>query len=62
MFDVSKYKSVGEWHADVKGRVPIQMAAALARVMREEKITFPEAYARLVERRAIVEIPENATR
>jgi hypothetical protein len=56
--DVSKYKTVGEWYADVRGRVPVQMPQALERLMKEEGLSFPEAYARLVERGAIIEIDE----
>jgi hypothetical protein len=56
MRDVSKYKTLSEWYADVKGRVPLQMVAGLDNLMRTEGITFPEAYARLVDRRAIIEI------
>lgn len=56
MRDVSKYTSVGQWYADFKGRVPIQMAAGLDSLMRERNISFPEAYALLVERGAIIEI------
>ena len=33
--DVSKYKTVGEWYRDVRGRVPIQMAAGLEKVMKD---------------------------
>ena len=58
MRDVSKYTSVAEWYRDFKGRVPIQMAAGLDDLMRERKISFPEAYALLVERGAIIEIDD----
>jgi hypothetical protein len=58
MRDVSKYTTVGEWYADFKGRVPPQMAGALDNLMRKRKISFPEAYALLVEGRAIIEIDD----
>ncbi len=56
--DVSKYKTVGEWYADVRGRVPIQMAQALEKVMKERKLTLPQAYRLLVELGQIIEIDE----
>ena len=56
--DVSKYKTVGEWYRDHRGRVPIQMAAGLDKLMKEEGLSFPEAYAKLVAAGAIIEIDE----
>ena len=56
--DVSKFKTVGEWYATVRGRVPIQAPQALERLMVTEKLSFQEAYARLVERGAIIELDE----
>ena len=54
--DVSTFNTVGEWYAAYRGRVPIQMAAALQRLVNDEGLSFPEAYRRLVERGAIIEI------
>ena len=56
--DVSKYQTVGEWYAEHRGRVPIQMAAALDTLMKDESLTFPDAYARLVAAGRITEIDE----
>ena len=56
--DVSKYKTVGEWYAEHRGRVPVQMAAALEKLMRDEGLTFPDAYVKLVAADRIVEIDE----
>ena len=54
--DVTKYKSVGEWYRDHRGRVPVQMAAALERLIRDEGLTFLQAYAKLKAGGQIVEI------
>lgn len=56
--DISDYRTVGEWYADYRGRVPIQMAAGLDRLMQSEGISFHEAYRRLVERGRIIETPQ----
>jgi hypothetical protein len=56
--DVSKYKTVGEWYRAVRGRVPIQMPAGIQKLMDAEGLTFPEAYAKLVQCGAIIEIDE----
>jgi hypothetical protein len=54
--DISTYTSVGEWYEDYRGRVPVQTAAALARLMNKEGISFPEAYARLMSEGSIIEV------
>ena len=50
---------MGEWYEAHRGRVPALMAGALAQAMKVNGITFPEAYALLVGRGTIVEIPED---
>ena len=52
----STYTSVGEWYADHRGYVPIQMAAGISRTMKERRMTFREAYEYLLRRRAIIHI------
>jgi hypothetical protein len=54
--DVSHFRSVSEWYRANLGRVPAVMAGALAKTMDEKALTFPEAYALLVGRGAIIEI------
>jgi hypothetical protein len=56
--DVSQFKTVGEWYGANRGRVPTQMAAGLEKAMRETGLSFPETYALLVARGAIIEIPQ----
>jgi hypothetical protein len=60
--DMSRFRTVGEWYAAYRGRVPIQMAAGLERLMSETGCTFPEAYARLVERGSIIETDGTSAR
>lgn len=56
----STYVSVSEWYADYHGYVPVQIAAALDRVVREHGRSFAEAYALLLRRGAIIHIdPED---
>lgn len=52
----STYTSVGDWYADYRGKVPIQMAAGLSGVMAARSLSFADAYRLLVERGAIIEI------
>jgi len=52
----STYTSVGAWHADYRGYVPIQQAAALDRLTRGGEMSFPDAYRLLLRRGAILHI------
>jgi hypothetical protein len=52
----STYTSVGEWFDDYHGYVPIQMAAALGRLTRDNGMSFPDAYRLLLGRGAIIHI------
>lgn len=53
----STYASVGEWFDHYRGYVPIQMAVALSRGMRDNPgMTFREAYARLLRAGAIIHV------
>jgi hypothetical protein len=54
--DVSRFRTVGEWCGEYRGRVPVQMAAGLERMMSETGSSFPEVHARLVARGSILEI------
>ena len=54
--DVSRFRTVGEWYREFHGRVPIQMAAGLDRIMREEGVTFPRAYELAVERGQVIHV------
>ena len=60
----STYTSVAEWFADYRGYVPIQMAMALDRRMRENpSLTFPETYAAMRRRGSIIElVPDDEPR
>ncbi len=51
----STYTSVGKWFADYRGYVPIQQAAALARLTRSG-MSFRDAYRLLLRRRAIIHL------
>lgn len=52
------YSTVGEWYADYRGFVPIQMAHGLSRYIKQHGCTFAEAYRALRERGAIIEIEQ----
>lgn len=54
--DPLTYESVGEWYADYRGFVPIQMAHGLSRAMKELDLSFPAAYRLLRNGRAISEV------
>ena len=54
--DALTYSTVGEWFADYHGYVPIQMAHGLSQYMKRTGCTFPEAYTRLVDAGAIIEV------
>jgi hypothetical protein len=51
----STYGSVGEWFHHHHDYVPIETAAGLSRVLRDDPgMTFPAAYARLLHARATI--------
>ena len=53
----STYSSVGVWFTHYRGYVPIQMAVALSRVLRDHPgMTFADAYARLLHAGAIIHL------
>ena len=52
----STYTDVGEWFRDYHGYVPIQMAAGIDRTMRTRGLSFPEAYAFLVNARVVIDV------
>jgi hypothetical protein len=54
----STYGSAGEYYADYRGYVPIQMMIGISQVMRERGVTFVEAYRLLLEAGAIIEIDQ----
>ena len=56
--DPHAYATVGEWYADYAGFVPIQMAQALSRVMRQRGLAFGAAYDLLHDAGAIVELDD----
>ncbi|MFI5300220.1 MAG: protein-tyrosine phosphatase family protein, partial [Polyangiales bacterium] len=53
--DISKYSSPSEFYLAHQGRVPAVMMGALARAMEERGLTFPEAWAFLRGKGAIIE-------
>ena len=53
--DVSRFTSAAEFYEANRGRVPVQMMGAIARVMTERGLTFPEAWAYLRGKGAIIE-------
>jgi hypothetical protein len=52
----STYATVGEWFADYRGYVPIQMAHAIDRLIRRSGMSFPDAYRALLRHGAIIHI------
>jgi hypothetical protein len=48
------YDSVGAWYEAHRGRVPIQAAMALDRLVRDRGLTFAEAFRALVDRGALI--------
>jgi hypothetical protein len=58
--DPLTYTSVGEWFADYRGRVPIEMAIALDRYMKRTGRTFAEAWTALRKKGAIIMVNEEA--
>ncbi len=52
----SAYTSVGEWYANHRGYVPIQQAAALDRLTRDDAMSFRDAYRLLLRRGAIIHL------
>lgn len=52
------YASVGEWYEAHRGRVPIQAAAALSQLVREQHMSFAEAFRTLVDRGALILIDD----
>jgi hypothetical protein len=52
----STYTSVTLWWDDHRGYVPVQMAAAIDRVMRTEGLSFPDAYRLLLRAGKIIHI------
>jgi hypothetical protein len=54
------YASVGEWYEAHRGRVPIQAAAALSRLVRERQMSFADAFWALVDRGALILIEDDA--
>ena len=54
------YASVGDWYEAHRGRVPIQAAAALSRLVRERHISFADAFRTLVDRGALILIEDEA--
>jgi hypothetical protein len=51
--------TVGDWYAAHRGRVPIQLVAALSRYVARDGVSVDEAYRRLVSAGAIIPIRED---
>jgi hypothetical protein len=54
------YSSVGEWYEAHQGRVPIQAAAALSRLVRERNMSFSDAFRSLIDAGALILIEGEA--
>jgi hypothetical protein len=54
------YASVGEWYEAHRGRVPIQAAQALSRLVRERHMSFADAFRTLVQAGALILIEDEA--
>ena len=52
----STYATVGEWFADYHGHVPIQIPAAISRLIRDTGMSFPDAYRTLLHKGAIIHL------
>ena len=52
----STYATVGEWFTDYAGYVPIQIPAAISRLIRNTGMSFPDAYRTLLKRGAIIHL------
>ena len=52
----STYATVGEWFADYRGYVPIQMPHAIDRLTKRTGLSFPDAYRTLLRGGAIIHI------
>lgn len=52
----STYATVGEWYADYRGYVPIQIAHGLDIAMQRHGLSFPDACRLLLDRHAIIHI------
>jgi hypothetical protein len=54
------YATVGEWYEAHQGRVPIQAAHALSRLVKERNMSFADAFRILVGRGALILIEDEA--
>ena len=59
--DDPAYDSVGAWYDAHRGRVPIQAAAALDRLVRDCGLTFAEAFLTLVDGGALILLDDNGS-
>jgi len=57
--DDPNYDSVGAWYEAHRGRVPIQAALALDRLIRHRGLPFGEAFRTLVDRGALILLDSN---
>lgn len=57
--NIYDYKTLSEWYQANRNHYPVQIPAAIQRLMKAKNITFHEAYELLVEKRAIIEINQD---
>ena len=56
-----KYKTVGKWWKNEgRGKFPIQAPAAISRMQKEQKLSFHEAFEKLVEEKAIIFVEDRS--
>ena len=58
--DDPDYVSVGECYEAHRGRVPIQAAATLSRLVRERQMSFADAFRTLVDHGALILVEDEA--
>ena len=54
----TEYTTVEDWYRDFHGRVPVDTALAIRRLIKTTGMTFPEAYRALLDGRVIIVVNE----
>lgn len=57
--NINDYTTLSEWYSENSKYYPVQIPAAIQRLMKSKGITFHEAYQILVENKSIIELNNN---